>query len=54
LQSFRRQALHASRLQFRHPDTGRDACYESPLAEDMEALLADLRSDAAQASERLT
>jgi len=54
LQSFRRQALHASRLQFRHPETGRDACYESPLAEDMEALLADLRSDAAQASEQPT
>jgi len=54
LQGFRRQALHASRLQFRHPETGRDACYESPLAEDMEALLADLRSDAAQASEQPT
>ncbi len=54
LQSFRRQALHASRLQFRHPETGRDACYESPLAEDMEALLADLRSDAAQANEQPT
>jgi hypothetical protein len=46
--------LHASRLQFRHPETGRDACYESPLADDMVALLADLRSDAAQANEQLT
>ena len=51
LQGFRRQALHASRLEFRHPDSGRQARYESPLAEDMEALLAALRDDAAGVGE---
>ena len=50
LQGFRRQALHASQLEFQHPDTGHPARYDSPLAEDMEALLTALRADAARAS----
>ncbi len=48
LQGFRRQALHASRLEFRHPDSGRPVSYESPMAQDMEALVTALRDDAAQ------
>ncbi len=50
LQGFRRQALHASRLEFRHPDSDRLARYDSPLAQDMEALVTVLRADAARAS----
>ena len=50
LQGFRRQALHASRLEFQHPDSGRPVSYDSPLAQDIEALVAALRADAAQAS----
>jgi 23S rRNA pseudouridine1911/1915/1917 synthase len=46
LQSFRRQALHASRLAFVHPVTGRDLAFESPLPADLEHLLALLREDA--------
>ena len=48
LQGFRRQALHASRLEFRHPDSGLLVSYESPMAQDMEALVTALRDDAAQ------
>ncbi len=51
LQGFRRQALHAVRLEFIHPHTGRESCYESPLAQDMEALLATLRADAVSGGE---
>ena len=50
LQGFRRQALHASQLEFHHPDSGRTARYDSPLAQDMEALLTALRADAARDS----
>lgn len=38
-----RQALHAWRLGFTHPGTGRSVRYEAPLAADMERLLAALR-----------
>ncbi len=50
LQGFRRQALHAARLEFRHPETGLEVRYQSPLADDMEALLLALREDASAAS----
>ena len=46
LQGFRRQALHAARLQLRHPVTGDELAFESPVAADLEALLALLRADA--------
>ena len=51
LQAFRRQALHAARLQFTHPETGQLVTFESPVPDDMTALLAALRGDrdAAQA-----
>jgi 23S rRNA pseudouridine1911/1915/1917 synthase len=41
--AFPRQALHASRLAFRHPDDDRDMRFEAPLPEDLVALLARLR-----------
>jgi 23S rRNA pseudouridine1911/1915/1917 synthase len=47
LQAFRRQALHASRLRLAHPVTGEVLALDSPLAPDLAALLALLRSDAA-------
>jgi 23S rRNA pseudouridine1911/1915/1917 synthase len=43
-QAFPRQALHAGVLGFKHPITGAALRFESPLPEDMEALLAVLRA----------
>ena len=39
----RRQALHAERLTFRHPGSGRNATYTAPLPHDFDAALAMLR-----------
>ncbi len=44
LDAFRRQALHAWRLALRHPATGVDMAWESPLPADFAQLLGDLRS----------
>ena len=41
--SLKRQALHAWRLGFLHPATGRPASFEAPLARDMERLIERLR-----------
>jgi 23S rRNA pseudouridine1911/1915/1917 synthase len=49
LQGLRRQALHASRLELTHPETGAALRFESPLAPDLAALLTLLRADAAGA-----
>jgi 23S rRNA pseudouridine1911/1915/1917 synthase len=38
-----RQALHARRLKFRHPEDGRTIEIEAPLPADMQAVLAELR-----------
>ena len=46
LQSFRRQALHASSLELEHPKTSAALRFESPLAPDLAALVALLRADA--------
>jgi 23S rRNA pseudouridine1911/1915/1917 synthase len=43
LYSFRRQALHAWRLGFAHPDSGETMQFESPLPADMRNLLEALR-----------
>jgi 23S rRNA pseudouridine1911/1915/1917 synthase len=40
---FPRQALHAYRLTFRHPDDGRVLAFEAPLPEDLRELLTRLR-----------
>ncbi len=45
LNSFPRQALHAARLEFRHPLTGEDLAFEAPLPRDMAELLEVLRRD---------
>ncbi|MFN8449316.1 MAG: RluA family pseudouridine synthase [Anaerolineae bacterium] len=42
-QSLRGQFLHAARLCFDQPRTGERLCFESPLPERLEAVLADLR-----------
>ncbi len=49
LQPFRRQALHAQRLAFNHPLTGRHHTFEAPLPADFQTLLAALRADAEHA-----
>ncbi len=49
LRAFRRQALHAARLSFEHPRTGKRRTFESPLPADFQALLEALRADAAAA-----
>lgn len=40
---FRRQALHAASLQFRHPQNGHDLSFETPPPADMHNLVSDLR-----------
>lgn len=46
LDSFKRQALHATRLALEHPLTGKPLEWEVPPPEDMTALLAALEADA--------
>ncbi len=45
LRGFRRQALHAARLAFAHPDSGQPIEVEAPLPQDLAVLLAVLRQD---------
>src|SRR5690606_33018321 len=45
LQGFRRQALHAEQVSFRHPATGDDITAVSPRPADMEALVQALDRD---------
>jgi 23S rRNA pseudouridine1911/1915/1917 synthase len=47
LRGFRRQALHAGRLDFQHPTSGEMLRFEAPLPDDFERLLAALREDSA-------
>ncbi|WP_133000600.1 23S rRNA pseudouridine(1911/1915/1917) synthase RluD [Luteimonas arsenica] len=47
LRGFRRQALHAQVLEFVHPATGEPLRCEAPLPDDLQALLRELRADAA-------
>ena len=42
LQTFPRQALHASKLELRHPQTGDSMNWEIPLPEDMQTLIMEL------------
>jgi 23S rRNA pseudouridine1911/1915/1917 synthase len=46
LRAFRRQALHAERLEFPHPRTNRPLAVAAPRPADLEALVAALRDDA--------
>jgi 23S rRNA pseudouridine1911/1915/1917 synthase len=45
LQSFKRQALHAARLGLVHPVSGKRVEWETPMPDDMRALLAVLEND---------
>jgi hypothetical protein len=47
LRDFPRQALHAARLEFAHPVTGKDVECIAPLPADMQQLLLVLARDAA-------
>jgi len=49
LRGFRRQALHAARLEFSHPVTGETVTCEAPIPEDMARLMAVLREAAREA-----
>jgi 23S rRNA pseudouridine1911/1915/1917 synthase len=46
LRGFRRQALHAERLEFAHPADGRTIAVEAELPPDMATLVDALREDA--------
>ena len=46
LRAFKRQALHAERLELEHPATGQRLHWTAPLPDDMQALLDALRADA--------
>jgi 23S rRNA pseudouridine1911/1915/1917 synthase len=48
VQAFRRQALHAGVLGFKHPTTGEDVSWQVDLPEDMQTLLEALVQDASQ------
>jgi len=45
LQHFKRQALHAWRLSFIHPESGEEVSYQAPLPDDMQQLLHLLEAD---------
>lgn len=46
LQGFKRQALHAWKLSFEHPEHGEEVSFEAPLPEDMQRLISLLHEDA--------
>jgi len=45
LQGFKRQALHAWRLSFVHPESGEEVSFEAPLPDDMQQLIDLLQAD---------
>jgi 23S rRNA pseudouridine1911/1915/1917 synthase len=49
LESFKRQALHAARLELEHPTSGKLVWWEAPLPSDMRKLIAALESDTREA-----
>lgn len=48
LRSFQRQALHAKKLSFLHPETEKMYSWQAPIPDDMQALIDALREDAEQ------
>jgi 23S rRNA pseudouridine1911/1915/1917 synthase len=46
LRNFKRQALHAQSLEFKHPRTGEDICVNAELPDDFAELLSVLRANA--------
>jgi 23S rRNA pseudouridine1911/1915/1917 synthase len=51
IQGFRRQALHAGVLGFKHPSSGEEVSWQVDLPEDMQQILAELAEDAARDEE---
>ena len=51
LRGFRRQALHAETLEFKHPVSGKAVRCTAPLPDDMQALLKVLRADSVRHAE---
>ena len=47
LRTFKRQALHAEKLEFVHPISGQSMSFQSPVPADMQALVSVLRDDTA-------
>ncbi len=45
LQNFKRQALHAWKLSFAHPEHGEEVSFEAPLPDDMQQLISLLHAD---------
>ena len=45
LRSFKRQALHATRLGLKHPNSGEELVWEAAMPEDMQALIESARKD---------
>jgi 23S rRNA pseudouridine1911/1915/1917 synthase len=50
LEGFHRQALHAARLKFAHPKSGKSVTYSAPLPADLAGLLGELERDLAAVS----
>lgn len=50
LQTYRRQALHAHRLELMHPEHGEPIAWEAPPPSDLQALIAALRRDVTEAT----
>jgi 23S rRNA pseudouridine1911/1915/1917 synthase len=50
LRAFRRQALHAERLELDHPSSGRRVHWSAPIPADLRALIDALRADVASAA----
>ena len=50
LEGFHRQALHAARLSFEHPKSGKPVAYEAPLPADLAGLLDALERDRREAA----
>jgi 23S rRNA pseudouridine1911/1915/1917 synthase len=48
LENFGRQALHAARLTFTHPKSGKRVAFDAPLPADLTGLLAELARDMAE------
>ncbi|MDD4558576.1 MAG: RluA family pseudouridine synthase [bacterium] len=53
IESLKGQALHAFRLGFRHPVTGKEMCFEVPLPPDITLLLNTLRADPGEEAEEI-
>jgi 23S rRNA pseudouridine1911/1915/1917 synthase len=51
IEGFTRQALHAARLTFAHPKTGKPVAFDAPLPKDLKGLLAALEKDVKEGGE---